>query len=168
MIPARRPRMRAILLSIFMGGVGLCAMAQAADPPQKESDSGMSLPPGIEIEFGGTARQTDDGGAMFTGPVTLTAKGIRIQADQLLLRDGRYIEAEGNVLLVWGKNRVFGKSLSYDLEEERGTIEDAIGYALDEYLILAKTIEKIGENKLRLKKATITTCNPFNFDLRIS
>jgi len=160
MIPARRPRMSVLLLSIVMGCGFVCgASGQSPDPRQEESDSGLTLPPGIEIEFQGTATQSEDGGAMFTGPVTLTSKETRIQADQLLLRDRRYIEAEGNVLIVWGQNRVFGSRLSYDLEEERGTIEDAIGFALDEYLIVAETIEKIGERKLHLRKGIVTTCN---------
>ena len=155
MIPARCPRTRIVLLSIAIAWGAVCvALAQS-----EETDSGLSLPPGIEIEFQGTATQSEDGGAMFTGPVTLTSKDTRIQADRLLLRDRRYIEAEGNVLIVWGKNRIFGSRLSYDLEEERGTIEDAIGYALDEFVIVAETIEKIGEHKLRLRNATITTCN---------
>ena len=159
MIPVRRPRTRVLLLSIALGWGAVCGgLAQVPNPPREASDPGPALPPGIEIEFQGTATQSEDG-VMFTGPVTLKSNETLIQADQLLLRDRRYIEAQGNVLIVWGRNRVFGSRLSYDLEEERGTIEEAIGYALDEYLIHAESIEKIGEFKLLLRKATVTTCN---------
>jgi hypothetical protein len=77
----------------------------------------------------------------------------------MVLRERRYIEAEGNVLIVWGQNRVFGSRMTYDLDDERGVIENAVGFALDEYIIWAKTIEKIGDKKLRLKQAVVTTCN---------
>jgi LPS-assembly protein len=137
---------------------GSVAAAQEAPDPDESEDSGLSLPEDLEIEWQGTLRQTGDGAAEFTGPVTLVWRESRIQADRMVLSDRRYIEAEGNVLIVWGENRVFGSRMSYDLEEERGVIEDAIGYALDEYLITAEKIEKIGEKKLRLSKAKVTTC----------
>jgi len=48
--------------------------------------------------------------------------------------------------------------MSYDLETERGVIENAMGQTLDEYLFWAKSAEKIGVDKVRLKSATVTTC----------
>jgi hypothetical protein len=160
MIPVACPRARRRLLGLLAGIVvaaGVAARAAEGDP--SGAGAGFDLPPGLEIEWQGTLKQTDDGGAMFTGPVTMTWKETRIQADQLLLRDRRHVEAEGNVLIAWGQNRVFGSRIHYDLDEERGVIEDAIGYALDEYLIWAGSIEKIGDKTLRLSQATVTTCN---------
>jgi hypothetical protein len=159
MIP--RQRLRASLWSVCLllgWAAASVATAQTSQDPDESEDSGLSLPEDLEIEWQGTLRQTGDGAAEFTGPVTLTWRESRIQADRMILSDRRYIEAEGNVLIVWGQNRVFGSRMTYDLEEERGVIEDAIGYALDEYLITARKIEKIGEKKLRLSKATVTTC----------
>jgi len=162
MISAHRPRARLWPVCLLLGWT-LAAMVGvpvwAAQPDEDEEDSGLSLPPGLEIEWQGTLRQTEDGGAEFTGPVTMIWRESRIQADWMVLHDRRYLEAEGNVLVVWGQNRVFGDRMTYDLEEERGVIDNAIGYALDEYLITARTIEKIGDKKLRIKKATVTTCN---------
>ena len=137
-------------------------MLAVAGPPEifdETDDEGLGVPQGLKIEWQGTLTQTEDGGALFTGPVTMTWRETRIQADRMVFRDRRYIEAEGNVLIVWGSNRVFGSRMSYDLEEERGVIEDAIGYALNEYLMWARKIEKIGDKKLRLTQATITTCS---------
>jgi hypothetical protein len=160
MIPAHRLLAR-LWPVCFLLGWTVASIAGAQVPPEEDEgeDAGLSLPQGLEIEWQGRLEQTEDGAAEFTGPVTMTWRESRIQADRMLLRDRRYIEAEGNVLIVWGANRVFGRRLSYDLEEERGVIEDAIGYALDEYLIWAKKIEKIGDKKLRLTRATVTTCS---------
>jgi hypothetical protein len=160
MIPAHCLRAR-LWPVCFLLGWTVASIAGAQVPPEsdEEEDAGLSIPQGLEIEWQGRLVQTEDGAAEFTGPVTMTWRESRIQADRMLLRDRRYIEAEGNVLIVWGANRVFGRRLSYDLEEERGVIEDAMGYALDEYLIWAKKIEKIGDKKLRLTRATVTTCN---------
>jgi LPS-assembly protein len=76
----------------------------------------------------------------------------------MTLSDQRYIEAEGNVLVVWGGNRIFGTRMTYDLDEERGVIENAIGNVEAEFLFWARQVEKIGENKIRLKSANVTTC----------
>jgi hypothetical protein len=160
MIPAHclRARLRPVC---FLVGWTVASIAGAQSPPEAEEGgkAGLDLPQGLEIEWQGRLEQTEDGAAAFTGPVTITWRESRIQADRMLLRDRRFVEAEGNVLIVWGANRIFGSRLSYDLEEERGIIEDAIGYALDEYLIWAKKIEKIGDRKLRLTRATVTTCS---------
>jgi hypothetical protein len=160
MIPVHH--LRALLLGVWLAMSCLVVSPVAAQPAgdvEREGESGLELPAGLEIRWQGTLLQTEDGGAAFTGPVTIVWRETRIQADSLKLRERRHIEAEGNVLLVWGQNRIYGERLTYDLETERGTIEQAIGYALDEYLIVAESIEKIGHKKLRLKRATITTCN---------
>jgi len=158
MIRPHRPRARLFLLALFCVAASF-ATAGTPELPEDDSDGGLSIPQGLKIEWQGTLKQTEDGGALFSGPVTMTWRDSTIQADRMVLRDRRYIEAEGNVLIVWGQNRVFGSRMTYDLDEERGVIEDAIGYALNEYLMWARKIEKIGDKKLRLTKATVTTCS---------
>lgn len=140
--------------------LGWCAVssAVAADDARESGAGGMQLPEGLQIEWRGTLTQAEDGTAMFSGPVTIWWKDSRIQGDVLRLRDRRYIEAEGNVLLVWGRSRIFGQRLTYDLETERGVIENAMGQTLDEYLFWAKRVEKIGADRIHLESATITTC----------
>ena len=129
-------------------------VAEEAVPPP----DAVSLPKGIELHCEETLRQTEDAYSC-SGPVSLTWGQSRIQADSLSFRDGRYVEAEGNVLIVWGGNRIFGTRITYDVEEERGTIENAMGQVLNEYLIWAKTAEKIGEKTIRVKSALVTTCS---------
>lgn len=134
------------------------AAPRTAGEPGPAETPAADLPTGINVEFS-QLRQTEDGDYLFGGPVVLTWRSSRIQADGLALRDKRFVEAKGNVLIVWGENRVFGSRLTYDLELERGTIEDAIGQVQNDYMFWAKSAEKIGDDLVHLKKATVTTCN---------
>jgi LPS-assembly protein len=147
-----RTRLTLLLAFVFLflgGPAGWAAEAPATGP---------DLPPGLEIDWQGTLRSDPDGTVTFTGPVTLRWRESRLQADRLSMRSRRYIEAEGNVLIEWGNNRVFGARMTYDLEQEHGVIEDAMGYALDQYMFWAKSVEKTGDDELHLVAATVTTC----------
>ncbi len=142
-------RTRSWLLCMFFLISAPVAAAQEPEPV-------AGLPDNIRIDSG-TIRTTTDG-VILSGDVTIVWRDSRIQADRMTLTERRYIEAEGNILIVWGGNRIFGTRLTYDLEEERGVIANAIGEALDEYIFWAKQVEKVGPNRLHLKSATVTTC----------
>ena len=90
--------------------------------------------------------------------VAIVWRNTRLQADRLSLKDKRYIEAEGNVLIVWEGNRIFGERMTYDLEEETGVIEGAMGQLQSDFIFWSERAEKIGAEIVRLKSATITTC----------
>ena len=137
------------LLLLLAAGV---ADAQTEPPEEMRLD----FAEGVEIDFQ-EARQTD-GGWELLGPVTIVNQGTRIQADRVIYRDQRYIEADGNVLLIWEGSRVFGQRLEYDLETEHGRMEQASGHAQDLFLFWAKVAEKIGSDTIKLKGATFTTC----------
>lgn len=145
---------------VLLGGVTLAAAAEGEPPAQRVEIGGSGVPEGVSIEWSGTLTQSEDGTAVFNGPVTLVmeSRDTRIQGDRMSLREKRYVEIEGNALLVWGRTRVFGRRMTYDLQTERGVIEDAMGQTLDEYVFWAKSVEKIGEDTVRLHSATVTTC----------
>ncbi len=132
----------------------LAAPLQSSDPDEVTS----SLPPGIDIKFEGQARVTEDGEYVFTGPVTIVWRNSRLQADRLSMREERYIEAEGNVLVVWEGNRIYGTRMAYDLHTESGVFENAIGHVKGDYLFWAESAEKVGDKTVRVKTATVTTC----------
>ncbi len=92
------------------------------------------------------------------GAATVRSGRSRIQADRITYRGGRWIEAEGNVLVVWAGNRISGTRMEYDLTEEHGTLENAIGQVEPEFFFVAKTAEKIGQDLVVLKTAIVTTC----------
>lgn len=126
------------------------------DPPAAEDRFQLDLAEGVTIDFVEGIQSED--GALLTGPVTIRNGNTRIQADRVTYRNNRDVIAEGNVLLVWQTNRIFGSRLVYDLTTGRGIMEDASGEAGDQYLFWAKTAEKIGADLIKLKNATFTTC----------
>jgi len=148
-------------LRFLVVSLGL-ALAQATGGASRGGEPPLptmqDLPPGLEIEFQGTLTRDEAGTVAFSGPVTLHWRETRLQADLLSLRERRYVEAQGNVLVVWGQSRVFGSRMTYDLEQERGIIEQASGSAMDQYLFWAQSVEKVGDDKLHLKSAVVTTC----------
>jgi LPS-assembly protein len=115
------------------------------------------LPGGIEVEADGF-QETEDGKLVLWGAVTLIWRDSRFQADRIVMTDRRFIEAEGNVLVVWGGNRLSGARMSYDLELDTGLIEDVKGEIEPEFIIRAKRVMKVGADRLRLESATVTTC----------
>ena len=155
-----------LLFPLLLGLAGLCAAAEPVEAPPEEpakeqaparEGSELDLPVD-EIRFLGKFIQHPNGDLEFTGPVTIIQGASRMQADRMMLSDKRFIEAEGNVLIAWGQNRLFGTRMTYDLEENQGEIENAIGSAMSEFLFWAKRVEIIGENKIRLEQALLTTC----------
>jgi len=131
--------------------------AQVADPATTQPKTmELSLAEGVTIDFE-ELQQTDDGWLLI-GAVKIQNGATRIQADRVIYREQRYIEAEGNVLLIWEGSRIFGQRLEYDLKKERGRMEQASGHAQDKFLFWAKVAEKIGNDTVKLKGATFTTC----------
>jgi lipopolysaccharide assembly outer membrane protein LptD (OstA) len=126
-------------------------------PAQAGPPARARFPEGLDVEF---TRLTQPGPDEYVmeGAVTLRSGHSRIQADRVHLRGKRYVEAEGNVLIVWETNRISGRRMTYDLEAERGMIEDAIGQVDPEFYFTAKQVEKVGDDWVYLETATVTTC----------
>jgi len=143
------------LIAVWLILVAPPVFAQT-DPAPVEDRFQLDLAEGVAIDFDKMIQSKD--GVLLTGPVTIRNGDTRIQADQVTYRDKRYITAEGNVLLVWQSNRIFGSRLVYDLVTGYGVMDDASGQAQDQYLFWAKTAEKIGVDLIKLKNATFTTC----------
>lgn len=117
------------------------------------------LPPGVEVDFRGTLRyDAESEVSVIDGPVTIVWRNVRFQADHMRFWDQRWVEAVGNVLVVWGNNRIAGTSMLYDTESDEGTITDAVGQVDPEYEFTAKEARKVGEDLVYLKKASVTTC----------
>jgi len=102
--------------------------------------------------------QTRSGDTVLEGSVTLRVQQSRMQADRISFRENRYIEAEGNVLVVWESNRISGTRMTYDLERDEGVIENAIGQVEPEFFFWADRAETFGSDLIKLKSATVTTC----------
>lgn len=147
-----------LILLLLFSFTPPCAGQDPAPAAGETPAQPQGLPPELEVEWAGELRLTEAGDYEFTGPVTLSWRDSRIQADRLTLKQQRHIEADGNVLVVWGGNRIFGSRMTYDLREERGVIENAVGQVMSDYLFTADRVEKVGADKILLDSATVTTC----------
>jgi len=148
----------ALLTWVLAGGAVL-----AQPPPDKPATTPQSVQEDsllrdLNIEILGTVKQTAEHDYLFEGPVTITWREQRIQADRMSLTGGRHIEAEGNVLIIWQGNRISGTRMTYDLETGRGVIERAMGQVQGDFIFWAKRAEKVGERTVHLESATVTTC----------
>jgi hypothetical protein len=139
-------------------GIASLSVVMAQDTPRSPRSPAAGIPPGIEVEADRFERSQDGARVELTGSVTLSWGPNRMQADHIVLREGRWVEAGGNVLVIWGPNRVSGARMVYDLREEHGVIEDAIGQMDPEFYFTAERAEKVGDDRVILERATITTC----------
>jgi len=99
------------------------------------------------------------------GKVELQQGDLRIFSDTLKYNQeyGR-LDAEGGVRLQQGSDRFFGPHLFYDLRQDTGVLDEP------RYLIRreqdarggAEKVEFLGKDRLRMKDATFTTCQPGN------
>ena len=155
----RYPRLTGTALALWVAWT-CCSGGLAAAPEEEPSGvaSEPTLPKGIEIKFFDKLTVTEDGNYEFIGPVTITWRESRIQADRLTLTQQRYVAAEGNVLVAWSNSHIFGSAMTYDLETEQGVIVEASGQVQGEYLFWAKQAEKIGAERVRLTRARVTSC----------
>lgn len=163
--PDSRPRSRTVLPWIL-----LCALVLLAAVPDQAhaqarpgritarlSAPSRGLTGEIEVEAD-RLEQTRDGGTLLEGAVVLRWGESRMQADRITFREKRFVEADGNVLVVWTTNRIAGTRMSYDLQEDRGVIEDAVGQVDPEFYFSAERAEMIGRERVDLTSATVTTC----------
>ena len=96
-----------------------------------------ALPPGVKLSAQHIGADEKSGAIIAEGEVTIEAGFGRIQADRITFREGHLVEAEGNILIVWGSNRISGTRLAYDMGQKddpdlekriaRGVIENAVG-----------------------------------------
>jgi LPS-assembly protein len=159
---ARNPiAILALLFSLLVVAPSAARLQDEDDDPAPEATEATEatraepvMP--IEVQFK-TARVEGDT-QILEGSVTLIADQGRFQADYMEYRDKRFIEASGNVLIVWGNNRISGTRMSYDLQEDVGSIENAIGHVEPEFFFYADKVEKVGDDLLYLQNANVTTC----------
>ena len=148
----------------------LIVLAAAAEAPARaaEKAEAASLPPGVKLSAQVISADEKNNAIVAEGEVTIEAGFGRIQADRITFREGHLVEAEGNVLLVWQNNRISGTRMTYDMGIKddpdpekripRGTIENASGQVDPEFYFSARQVDTIGEDRVVLHHATVTTC----------
>ena len=157
------PRLLPVVLLVYLT---TASMAAEPAPPRRTPATEASPAPGgpgklpgdVAVEALRIREVPGSDEYVLEGAATIRSGHSRIEADRITYRSGRWIEAEGNVLIVWAGNRISGSRMEYDLKEEHGTIQDAIGQVEPEFFFVAKTAEKIGQDLVVLKTAIVTTC----------
>jgi LPS-assembly protein len=141
------------------------AQATALEPGCPASFARVSLEGGVDL-CARAIREAADRSYEAEGDVTITMKanGTRVQADRIRVT-GKIAVGEGNVLVVWQRNRIAGVRLEYDLDSGDGTVEDASGQFVPEsstgraeFFFTARRVIKQGEDRVRLETAVISTC----------
>ncbi len=95
------------------------------------------------------------------GNVAIEQKGAVLKADTIMLDSiTKDAEARGNVSLQQGENVLSCDSLDINLDTQLGTVSHAnIFVKEDNYHIGGEQFEKLGENKYKIIKGTLTTCD---------
>jgi len=156
-----------------MGAFGRAAatillLSAASLAPAQETAPASGLPPGVSLSAKSIRTDEGDGSIVAEGAVTIESSQGRFQADRVTVRDRRIVEAEGNVLVVWGGNRISGTRMVYDMGVKddpdpqkriaRGTIENAVGQVEPEFYFVARKVETIGQDRVIVYDASVTTC----------
>ncbi len=138
----------------------------AADAASRAEAPG--LPPGVKLSAQHIGADETNHAIVAEGDVTIESGQGRIQADRITFREGHIVEADGNVLLVWGTNRISGTHMVYDMGVKddpdpekriaRGVIENAVGQVDPEFYFDALKVDTIGDDRVILHTATVTTC----------
>jgi hypothetical protein len=133
-----------------------------------EKAQAAALPPGVKLSAKHISGDEKNNAIIADGEVTIEAGFGRIQADRITFREGHLVEAEGNVLLVWQNNRISGTRMTYDMgikddpdpekRVPRGVIENAVGQVDPEFYFDAREVDTIGDDRVVLHHATVTTC----------
>src|SRR5262245_55778680 len=149
-----------LLIALAVEGSGPARAAERAEA--------ASLPPGVKLSAEHISSDEKGGAIIASGAVTIESGMGRIQADRITFREGHLVEAEGNVLLVWGNNRISGTRMMYDMGIKddpdpekripRGVIENAVGQVDPEFYFNARQVDTIGDDRVVLHHATVTTC----------
>lgn len=180
-MPLFRPILRALLALVLVTAAvatGPASAEEAKTPPARATGTpkapdkakATGLPAGVSLSAVNIRQDAKDGSIVAEGAVTIESGFGRIQADRITFRERHIVEADGNVLVVWGENRISGTRMIYDMGIEddpdpnkriaRGVIENAIGQVETEsaFYFDARRVETIGDDRVVLHHAKVTTC----------
>jgi LPS-assembly protein len=132
----------------------------AAPPPQCTLDE-----PCVRADRQGY----QEGRYWFEGFVDIRAGDVRIQADQVDIRDvdqaegkTRILTATGNVVFLRDEERLAGGKLTIDLGTSKGTFEQASGYMEPGVFIEGRSIERLAPDRYRIAHGRFTSCSQPN------
>ena len=94
-----------------------------------------------------------------SGNVVVVKDNVRMTCDRLeFSRDQQVGIAEGNVILNMSTGELRGDKMTYNFKEMYGEFAGAKFFS-DPFYGQGKSIEKLGENHMRINQGYITTCD---------
>ncbi len=104
------------------------------------------------------------------GDVVITGKDQKINAEYVRYdRKNKKAYALGNVVLMAGKDVVYGDRMTLDLEKRTGTAYQGMVFIREgNYRLWGDKIQKTGENTYLAENAVITTCDGDQTDWKVS
>lgn len=96
-----------------------------------------------------------------SGSVDITYQTTNLKADQVEIntKTGDVV-AEGNVTISSEGSLINCQKAIFNIYTKRGFMFDAEGFASPVYYFTGEKVEKVGDDKLRIRKGTLTTCGP--------
>jgi lipopolysaccharide assembly outer membrane protein LptD (OstA) len=162
---SRRPRSATVaagaaLACLLAPPAGARAAPEPAPAPPPQT--GPAAPPAeAEGTRAGASRieQVGPGRYRFSGDVDIRKGGLRLQADEVEY-DERTQEcrARGRVVMEEGPLRITGEVVDVNLETRRATILDAYAEMEPDLIIEAERMEKVADDRYRLKRARLSSC----------
>ena len=98
--------------------------------------------------------------AVLSGTVEIEHQDYRLRADavevDLVTQD---VIAIGNVILDQGPRRLSGKTMTFNLESETGTLTDASAFVDPDYYFTGREISKVGPDVYTVEDGVFTACD---------
>jgi len=161
----RRNTIRFIFIIVFFTMVNPHAIAQKPDHLLK---SLVDIDPEAPWQIEADEIYYEDKSARYIakGRVTLTKNDKKLSADYISF-DNKTMkaQAQGNVVMVAGKDTLAGSTMDIDLEKQTGTIENGTFFIKENnFYIKGRKIQKLSENTYYIEDAVVTTCEGENPD----
>ncbi len=166
MSPSGRPYERPVRLVVALGlalAVGWPQGSRAQGPPTglnriERSFTDLKVPVDISADEMAYSRERDELTA--SGHVRLTQGTLTLQADQALLyRASGHLTATGSIKANDGTDQLEGETLDIDLNTRSGVLtQGRLFLPRDRYRVTGQRIERLPDERYRLDRATITTC----------
>ncbi|MCI0622665.1 MAG: hypothetical protein L0387_13565 [Acidobacteria bacterium] len=94
-----------------------------------------------------------------TGEVELRYQDMLLKADEVWGNDQTHdVEGQGNVYFEQGQQKIWGERFKFNLRTKTGSFYQVKGRADPGFIFEAAEVEKIGEDKYRVKDGFVTAC----------
>ncbi len=144
------------LLSLLI----VCCLYNIEVWAQTGENEGLPKGPPWNITADEIQYDSETGRYFATGDVLISKEDLKLSADRVhFYHRTMEVFAEGNVMLISGKDILAGKHLEMDLNKQVGMMSDGVIFIEENhFFIRGQHIQKTGKDSYRAETASITTC----------